>query len=168
MIRTQKTLLIVSITFILLISISVFIYLYITREKDSNIINEDCITWFDGCNTCTIDEDGITVCTERYCYPEDYEEPKCLDYDDVSEKSYEDNYVSGQIMIKFKDNTDFSEVGRIMEEFDLEMRDDSEGRLRLNHFIVVNTAEGKEIDLNLLNELPEIEHAEEDRMMQIQ
>jgi len=41
-------------------------------------ISEFCISWFDGCNTCSVTDGKISGCTEKYC--EVIEEPKCLDY----------------------------------------------------------------------------------------
>lgn len=40
-------------------------------------IDPDCKKWNDGCNTCSIDDDGFVYCTEMYC--EEYGEAKCLD-----------------------------------------------------------------------------------------
>jgi hypothetical protein len=95
MIKRQKTVLIISIISLLLISLIVFAYFYLTRDKQTDSIPKDCKMWFDGCNTCTIDKDGTSLCTLLYCNPEDYDEPKCLVYWDVSEdresnRMYED------------------------------------------------------------------------------
>ncbi len=37
-----------------------------------------CESWFDGCNTCAVEDGEITICTEKYCAEEDREEPRCL------------------------------------------------------------------------------------------
>ncbi len=42
-------------------------------------INENCISWFDGCNYCHI-SDGETICTEAFCTPEEMFEPFCEEY----------------------------------------------------------------------------------------
>lgn len=41
---------------------------------------ENCVKWFDGCNTCFVEDDRITGCTERYCTPDQYKESKCSEY----------------------------------------------------------------------------------------
>ena len=38
----------------------------------------DCISWFDGCNTCEVEEGEIVFCTKKGCV--EYQEPKCLEY----------------------------------------------------------------------------------------
>merc|ERR1712072_1341115 len=38
-----------------------------------------CKMWFDGCNTCTCDNEGeIGGCTKKYCPEPTLKEPKCL------------------------------------------------------------------------------------------
>ena len=37
-----------------------------------------CKTFFDGCNTCQVQQDGATLCTEMYC--EQPQEAKCLEF----------------------------------------------------------------------------------------
>ena len=41
---------------------------------------ENCTSWFNGCNTCFVENGVITGCTERYCLPEEYKEAKCNKY----------------------------------------------------------------------------------------
>ena len=43
---------------------------------------KNCVSWFDGCNTCEVVNGEITICTELPCPPtyDEYEEPKCLEY----------------------------------------------------------------------------------------
>ncbi|MFT4310595.1 MAG: Kazal-type serine protease inhibitor family protein [Candidatus Woesearchaeota archaeon] len=40
------------------------------------IVPDDCKSWFDGCNTCMIDEDGMMACTRIFC--ETPGEPYCM------------------------------------------------------------------------------------------
>jgi len=42
------------------------------------IIPKDCISWYDGCNNCTVENGKLSACTRMYC--EKYQEPKCLQY----------------------------------------------------------------------------------------
>ena len=44
----------------------------------SDMFPEDCVEYFDGCNTCTRYEDDEWVCTEKACTVR--EEPKCTKY----------------------------------------------------------------------------------------
>lgn len=37
-----------------------------------------CIIWYDGCNTCVVNQGNIGVCTRLMCFHEDY--PRCLRY----------------------------------------------------------------------------------------
>jgi hypothetical protein len=39
---------------------------------------KDCLVWFDGCNTCTVENGRIHMCTEQECT--EFAEPKCLEY----------------------------------------------------------------------------------------
>jgi len=41
---------------------------------------ENCLSWFDGCNTCTVENGRIHMCTEQECTV--YSEPKCLEYNE--------------------------------------------------------------------------------------
>jgi len=53
---------------------------YIENQKDQKdeIDLTNCVSYFDGCNTCDVEDGETTACTEIYC--EKYEEPKCLEY----------------------------------------------------------------------------------------
>ncbi|XOU94571.1 MAG: hypothetical protein ACNFW9_00730 [Candidatus Kerfeldbacteria bacterium] len=42
---------------------------------------EDCTYYFDGCNICAKDPDGVVGCTATYCEPGEYEPYKCFDDD---------------------------------------------------------------------------------------
>lgn len=41
-------------------------------------IQDGCISYFDGCNSCSVDQEGRTACTLMAC--EALGEPKCLEY----------------------------------------------------------------------------------------
>jgi hypothetical protein len=40
-------------------------------------IPENCVSWFDGCNNCQVENGEITACTEMAC--EEYSEPRCTE-----------------------------------------------------------------------------------------
>lgn len=42
-------------------------------------IPANCISWFDGCNTCTVENGQLGACTEMYC--ERKRSPMCAEYD---------------------------------------------------------------------------------------
>lgn len=42
------------------------------------VIPQNCTSWFDGCNTCMVENGEITGCTRMACAPQDMEEPECL------------------------------------------------------------------------------------------
>jgi len=44
-------------------------------------IDEDCSSWFDGCNTCMVSENGILGCTKMYCINPSVGE--CLNYNSI-------------------------------------------------------------------------------------
>ena len=44
-------------------------------------IPKDCISWFDGCNICTVKDGRLGACTRKYCPPEAVQEPECLKYE---------------------------------------------------------------------------------------
>ena len=47
-------------------------------ESRKEIIDEDCKSFYDGCNNCVKSDDGENIaCTMMYC--ENYQEPKCND-----------------------------------------------------------------------------------------
>lgn len=46
---------------------------------DSNIVPNNCIIWYDGCNTCMINNGITSVCTEMLCNTQDT--PNCLRYE---------------------------------------------------------------------------------------
>lgn len=47
-------------------------------QNTNQSISESCISWFDGCNNCFVNEGKITACTKKYCQV--METPKCLEY----------------------------------------------------------------------------------------
>jgi hypothetical protein len=49
------------------------------KELLSDILEipENCVSWFDGCNNCTVGENGELACTRKFCSPEMMMEPKC-------------------------------------------------------------------------------------------
>ena len=74
--------------FMLVITISIITFSLassLTELKEhtdnyGNLIPENCKVWFDGCNTCTVSEDGMIGCTKKYC--QELEEPKCVEYNE--------------------------------------------------------------------------------------
>tara|TARA_Y100000817_G_C16860454_1_gene545554 strand:+ start:2896 stop:3969 length:1074 start_codon:yes stop_codon:yes gene_type:complete len=53
------------------------------RDNWGNCIDEGCNQWFDGCNTCSVEDDTLS-CTEIMCYKENKKEGHCLDNDVVT------------------------------------------------------------------------------------
>lgn len=55
----------------------------VPTQEDTNKplwkISADCVSYFDGCNTCTISGWMVWWCTKMYCAPENIQEPKCLE-----------------------------------------------------------------------------------------
>ena len=45
-------------------------------NDDIDLMN--CISYYDGCNTCQVVNGEIGGCTKMYC--EEYKEPKCLEF----------------------------------------------------------------------------------------
>jgi hypothetical protein len=45
---------------------------------DTNVIPHNCISWHDGCNTCSVNNGVIGGCTRRMCFRE--EAPHCLSF----------------------------------------------------------------------------------------
>ena len=39
-----------------------------SRDQWGNCIEEGCSSWYDGCNTCSVNEDRVQICTEIACY----------------------------------------------------------------------------------------------------
>jgi len=44
----------------------------------SNTIPLDCVSWYDGCNTCSVSNGSVELCTMMYCYSP--QSPACLAY----------------------------------------------------------------------------------------
>lgn len=60
----------------------------------------NCISYFDGCNNCGVENGEITFCTEMYC--EVYQEPKCTQY--ASDTVSIENEVSEDLDIPVESN----------------------------------------------------------------
>lgn len=50
-----------------------------TPKADSSVDLTNCARYFDGCNTCTVVDGKIGVCTKIYCQPERMKQPRCLE-----------------------------------------------------------------------------------------
>lgn len=37
---------------------------------------KNCLSWYDGCNTCNIVNGALSICTEMYCFTRD--NPECI------------------------------------------------------------------------------------------
>jgi hypothetical protein len=44
-----------------------------------DVIPPNCLTWFDGCNTCSVSNGNLGACTRMMCFRED--NPHCLSFD---------------------------------------------------------------------------------------
>lgn len=52
-------------------------------ESRQTMISENCVSFFDGCNTCNrIEGSTDAACTRMFC--ETYEQPKCLDNEETN------------------------------------------------------------------------------------
>ena len=40
----------------------------------------DCVTWFDGCNSCGVENGNIQYCSERFCAADQMEAPYCSQF----------------------------------------------------------------------------------------
>jgi len=49
------------------------------QVADQNTIPQDCVSWHDGCNTCSVNNGVIRTCTRMMCFREDT--PHCLSFD---------------------------------------------------------------------------------------
>ncbi len=68
---------------------------YITSESRYNPAKDiTCVEYFDGCNTCTKSEEGISLCTLMYCEKEVWE-AYCISYEDPSVTC--DRWYSGRV-----------------------------------------------------------------------
>ena len=38
------------------------------RDQWGNCVDGDCETWYDGCNTCRVEDNILTSCTEEACF----------------------------------------------------------------------------------------------------
>ncbi len=48
-------------------------------ERNDNSVPLDCVSWYDGCNTCMSHNGVLGACTRMMCFTEDT--PRCLQYD---------------------------------------------------------------------------------------
>ncbi|MCA9496323.1 MAG: hypothetical protein KC589_05250 [Nanoarchaeota archaeon] len=48
-------------------------------DINGNKVDSNCKTWFDGCNNCQISDNGLLMCTRKFCSQESLENPRCLD-----------------------------------------------------------------------------------------
>ena len=55
----------------------------IFRDDWGNCIPDNCVTWYDGCNTCTVDDDHLVDCTETKCLNPNGD-PTCDSYSTTS------------------------------------------------------------------------------------
>ena len=39
---------------------------------------KNCLTWYDGCNTCQLDKGELGLCTDAFCYTTDTYTPYCM------------------------------------------------------------------------------------------
>lgn len=46
---------------------------------NTNVIPQNCISWYDGCNTCQVNNGILGACTKIMCFRED--DPHCLSFD---------------------------------------------------------------------------------------
>jgi len=44
-------------------------------------IPPQCVSWFDGCNTCAVEKGQLMQCTERACAPDELAQPRCRQFD---------------------------------------------------------------------------------------
>lgn len=51
---------------------------HIANTQSNMAIPTNCVSWYDGCNNCSKDSDGLEVCTERYCENINPEEFQCI------------------------------------------------------------------------------------------
>ncbi|HRX64152.1 MAG TPA: hypothetical protein P5060_03555 [Candidatus Absconditabacterales bacterium] len=88
------------------------------EEKDTTIDLTDCVSYFDGCNTCMVVSGEISGCTRMYC--ETNEEAKCLKYigDDINEEeiieedgdNQDEEINSGQSDQQGLDSADYQDI----------------------------------------------------------
>lgn len=48
-------------------------------DENGNTVPEGCKVWFDGCNTCHVNANGIMVCTRKLCNPNALQQAHCVD-----------------------------------------------------------------------------------------
>lgn len=50
---------------------------FVEKEDVKNEL-ENCTSWFDGCNTCSVNNGKVEECTLKFCSEDQYEEPRCV------------------------------------------------------------------------------------------
>ncbi len=53
------------------------------NETDNAMLLFSCTSYFDGCNTCTVDNGMIGGCTKKACTRDDVMTPKCVAYNET-------------------------------------------------------------------------------------
>ena len=49
-------------------------------EAETPVVPKNCVSWYDGCNTCGAVDWELTYCTERYCVDSEKTVAKCIEY----------------------------------------------------------------------------------------
>ena len=47
--------------------------------SNEQVVDDGCVSWFDGCNNCIVMDNGGLACTGMYC-EEALDKPYCLQY----------------------------------------------------------------------------------------
>ncbi len=56
-----------------------------TVDENGNIVAEGCQTWFDGCNTCKVNEEGMPMaCTRMACDKNVMQPARCMDEESIN------------------------------------------------------------------------------------
>ena len=97
-----------------------------SMKKNTYVDLENCMSYFDGCNTCLVENGKVGACTKKYCSFEFMGKSKCLKYS-IKEKinNFEDCVKSGRLIMesyprKCRDGEMvFTEnIGNIIEKID--------------------------------------------------
>jgi len=48
-------------------------------DENGNTVPEGCKVWFDGCNTCHVNTNGIMACTRKLCNTNTLQQAHCVD-----------------------------------------------------------------------------------------
>ncbi len=52
-------------------------------DANGNIVTDGCEAWFDGCNNCQVNPDGMMACTRMMCAPETIKPARCMDEESI-------------------------------------------------------------------------------------